>query len=104
MCSEKLFPVSGQSRPSAVSPDMTILDPSGGVVLGRDGLPVTKGEVVLSPNGDFLLCSAGHLILHNDLQVGDDGSLLGPDQLPVTEMRQNRTFKADDLLLNCEGF
>jgi len=72
--------------------------------MGRDGLPVYEGEAVLSPNGDFLLCSAGHPILFNDLQVGCDGRLLGPDQLPVTEMRQkDKTFMADDLLLSCEG-
>lgn len=34
---EKLFSVSGRNRPSEILPDMTILDVSGGVVLGRDG-------------------------------------------------------------------
>merc|ERR1712007_386944 len=59
-CSEKLFPVSGQRRPSKISPDGTICDASGDIVPGRDGLPVTKDEVVLSPSGGFLLCSAGY--------------------------------------------
>jgi len=102
--SEKLFPASDQSRPSEVLQDMTILDVGGSVVLGRDGLPVTRDEVVLSPNGDFLLSSTGHLVLFSELQVGDGGRLLGFDQLPVTDVWQkHKILKADDLLLSCEG-
>jgi len=104
-CSEKLFPVSGERRPSKILPDGTICDASGGIVTGRDGLPVTKDEVVLSPSGGFLLCSAGYLVLRHELQVGNDGRLLGPDDLPVTEVEQtDKILKTDDLLLNCKGF
>jgi len=103
-CSEKLFPVSGQRRPSKISPDGTICDASGVIVTGRDGLPVTKDEVVLNPSGGFLLCSTGHLVLRDELKVGDGGRLLGPDHLPVTEVQQtDKILKTDDLLLDCKG-
>jgi len=61
--------------------------------------------VALGPNGDFLLDSDGRMILINELHVGDDGTLLAPDQLPVTEMRQKgETLKTNSLMLNCRGF
>jgi len=104
-CSQKQFPVCGQRKPYKISPDGTINDDSGDIVTGRDGLPVTKDEVVLSPSGGFLLCSAGHLVLRDELQVGADGLLLGPDDLPVMEMQQtDKILKTDDLLLDCNRF
>lgn len=39
-------------------------------------------------------CAAiGHAVLINELEIGDDGTLLGPDHLLVREMQQrNKTF------------
>jgi len=38
------------------------------------------------------------------LQVGGDGLLLGPDDLPVIEMQQtDKILKTNDLLLNCNS-
>merc|ERR1712206_5228 len=63
-----------------------------------------KDEVVLSPSCGFLLCSTGHLVLRDELQVGVDGLLLGPDHLPVTELQQtDKILKTDGLLLNYNG-
>jgi len=91
--------------PSEIQSDMTISDGIGDIIMGRDGLPVTKGEVALGPNGDFLLDSDGRMILIDELQVGDDGTLLAPNQLPVTEMRQKgEALKTSSLMLNCRGF
>lgn len=102
---DRLCPPDGLSGPSEILPDMTIWGDSGDIVLGRDGLPVTKGEVLLSRNGDFLLCSDGHVVLISELQIGDDGGLLGPDRLPVTEIgHKDKTIKTTDLLLDATGF
>lgn len=65
---------------------------------------VLKDEVVLSPSCAFLLYSTGHLVLHDKLQVGVDGLSLGPDHLPVTELRHmHKILKIDGLLLNSNG-
>jgi len=54
-CSEKLFPVSGEGRPSKISPDRAFFDASGGLVSSRNRLPVTKDEVISGPSVDAVL-------------------------------------------------
>merc|ERR1712137_1161515 len=55
VCSEKLFPISGQVRPSNISPDWAFFDASGNSGSSRNDWPVTKDEVILGPSVDSVL-------------------------------------------------
>lgn len=75
---------SNRLRPATeFSPGMVILDDSGGMVLGRDSLPITRDEVALDFDGDFILSHDGHVVLKNELKFRDDGALIGPDGFPI---------------------
>lgn len=94
---------SHQRNPAIFSEDVTVWDDAGEIVLGRDGLPVMKGEIVLAGDGDLLSASDGHVVLINELHVGKDGTLLGPDKLPVKGMRRKNVVTTDGLLLDLNG-
>merc|ERR1712137_260986 len=114
--SEELVPLSGQGKPSKISPDGLVLDASSGTRVCRDGLPVTKAVAEkdfsnilaildalggISAGTDDMPVTNAEVVLSRNgsslLQVGDADRLLGSDQLPVTEKEQtDKMLKTDE--------
>merc|ERR1712137_1438078 len=77
-CSDKLFPASVQRGPSTILPDGTICDASGGIVTGRDGMPVISNDGLLVLKTSIMQVG-GMSISLNDLTIESDGAFHGPN-------------------------
>jgi len=92
-----------QSKPNmAFSPDGSLLDHRGEAICGDDGLPLTMADVLTGSDGSVVALPCGKPITENDLFIGPDGMLRGPDGMQVLDI-DGSPLSSSVLVLHRDG-